>query len=68
MAQPDAEVVWPEVGETYFDVKDSSRTLLVTEVRRKDGLGRNVIGKVAGRDYACDMIIFTAVWRKHVIS
>lgn len=68
MAQPDAEVAWPEVGETYFDVKSAGRTLVVTEVRRKDGLGRNIIGKVDGADYACDMLIFTAVWRKHVIS
>ncbi len=69
---PPPEIVWPEIGQTYRDVKVPTRTLLIKEVHRISPLGRNVVGKLFngrnamddGVDYACDMPIFQVVWRK----
>lgn len=50
----------PGLGEEFTDA--SGRVLTVMEVRPGEGLGREVIGTVDGRDYSTTLISWSEVW------
>lgn len=62
MSEPD--VVWPEVGSVWVDIKNANRRLTITDVRRKDPLGRQIVGRIGDQDYATDLVVFQLVWRE----
>lgn len=61
---------WPEIGEILVDQKYPTRKLRVTEIRKQDSLGRNVVGVISSSDYqnkrsyACDVKTLLAVWER----
>lgn len=55
---------WMAAGETWRD--SAGRTLVITKIDEKSPPGRNVIGTVDGTDYACDLLVFQAVWKEKV--
>ena len=61
---------WPSISEELVDLR-GKRTLLVTEVKPDDQLGRNVVGMMsdaAGMHlYSCSVETLLAIWKRRSV-